>query len=292
MGEYRIILADSITSIQSGHEHDVLVDGSHCGINVGFYAVNGRVRGMIGNDAGMGLDDSGIACLPMLDGYGIPAAAVDCMSAEIGVAATTYETGVISTANTLAKSLGIVAGMGAKEAARRMLEAAASTRDSAGSPAPAVQPAATAAGAPEAPPRIALEERGVRLLIIDSAGSFSPEHAGDVVVDGSHLGANTGRMALDAGVAGRIGNDAGKGLNDAGTKGLQVLEAAGIPAATVASRSARMGIAESTYGTGLVSAFNETAGRLGIRVGMPAKEAAVLMFKNAVRKTGCSTATS
>jgi hypothetical protein len=57
--DFRIILADSITSIQSGHDRDVLVDGFHCGINVGHYAVNGRVRGMIGNDAGKGLDEAG-----------------------------------------------------------------------------------------------------------------------------------------------------------------------------------------------------------------------------------------
>lgn len=281
---FRIILADSITSIQSGHDRDVLVDGSHCGINVGYYAVNGRVRGMIGNDAGMGLDGSGIACLPMLDGYGVPAAAVDCMSAEIGSARSTYETGIVSVANSHAKTIGIAAGMSAREAARRMLEAAASSRGSRDIAAQPASAAAQHAGAPEAPPRVAIEEHGVRLLIIDSAGSFSPAHAGYVVVDGSHLGANTGRMAVDAGVAGRIGNDAGKGLNEAGTKGLHVLDAAGIPGAAVASLSAHMGVAESTYATGRVSAVNAAAGRQGIRVGMAAKEAALLMFEDAVRR--------
>jgi uncharacterized protein YunC (DUF1805 family) len=281
---FRIILADSITSIRTGHDHDVLVDGSHCGINVGYYAINGRVCGMIGNDAGMGLDGSGIACISMLDGFGVPVAAVDCMSAEIGSARSTYDTGIVSVANTRAMAIGIVTGMSAREAARRMLEAAASSRGHGGIDAETFPAAALATGASEAPPRVALEERGVRLLIIDSAGSFSPVHAGYAVVDGSHLGENTGRMAVDAGIAGRIGNDAGKGLNEAGTKGLRVLESAGIPGAAVASLSAHMGVAESTYATGIVSAFNAKAGMLGIHTGMSAKEAALRMFREAVRK--------
>jgi uncharacterized protein YunC (DUF1805 family) len=232
----------------------------------------------------MGPDDSGIACLPMLDGYGIPAAAVDCMSAEIGVARTTYDSGIVSVVNTLAKSIGIAPGMPAKEAARMMLEAAASLHASAGGSTQSAMHPVTSTSAPEAPPRIALEEDDVRLLIIDSAGSFSTAYAGYVVVNGSHLGANTGRMAVDAGVAGRVGNDAGKGLNEAGTKGLQVLEAAGIAGATVTSRSARMGMAESTYATGIVSAVNTIARKLGISVGMAARDAALLMFKEAVRR--------
>jgi len=123
-GKYRIVIADSATSIDEKNEFDVVVDASHCGINVGEYAMKGKVKGMIGNDAGKGLEDAGVAGLFYLDNYRIPAAAVDCMTAEIGVGPTTYETGVISTVNKTAQKLGIKPGMTAKQAADIMFQAA------------------------------------------------------------------------------------------------------------------------------------------------------------------------
>ena len=70
---------------------------------------------MIGNDAGKGLDNAGIAGLKVLEEHGIPVAAVSCMSATIGDGTSTYEEGEISTANEAAKKLGITVGMSAKE---------------------------------------------------------------------------------------------------------------------------------------------------------------------------------
>ncbi|MBA7626729.1 hypothetical protein ES703_34184 [subsurface metagenome] len=118
----RIIIADSITSIDENNKNDVVVDGSHCGINVGHMVLKAGVRGMIGNDAGMGLDDASIGSLKFLEEHGIPAAAVSSMSAEIGVGMDTYANGEISAVNEVAKKLGIAIGMSAKEAADRMFE--------------------------------------------------------------------------------------------------------------------------------------------------------------------------
>jgi len=123
-GKYRVIIADSATSIDEKNKYDVVVDASHCGINVGEYMVKAGVKGMIGNDAGKGLEDAGIAGVKLLDEHGIPAAAVDCMTAEIGVGPTTYESGVISVANRTAQKLGIKPGITAKEAAEIMFQAA------------------------------------------------------------------------------------------------------------------------------------------------------------------------
>ena len=121
---YRIIIANSATSIDESNEKDVVVDGSHFGINVGQYALRAKIRGMIGNDAGIGFEEAGVAGLKLLGQHGIPGAAVSCMSARIGNGTTTYEEGVISVANEAAKKLGVAEGMSAKEAADRMFEAA------------------------------------------------------------------------------------------------------------------------------------------------------------------------
>jgi hypothetical protein len=123
-GGYRIIIANSATSIDDNNKKDVVVDGSHFGLNVGQYALQAKIRGMIGNDAGIGLEEAGIAGLKLLGQHGVPGAAVSCMSARIGNGTTTYEEGVISVANETAKILGITKGMSAKEAADKMFEAA------------------------------------------------------------------------------------------------------------------------------------------------------------------------
>jgi len=121
-GERRIIVANSATSIDEKNKNDVVVDGSHFGLNVGEMALAAGILGMIGNDAGMGLDNAGIAGLEFLEKHGVPGAAVSCMSAQIGNGMTTYEDGEISVANGPAKKLGITVGMSTKEAAEKMLE--------------------------------------------------------------------------------------------------------------------------------------------------------------------------
>jgi hypothetical protein len=122
-GELRIVIADSATSITEDNKNDIVVDGSHCGANIADYVLKGGARGMIGNDAGIGLENAGIGSLAILDKQGIPAAAVASRSAEIGVGTSTYEEGVISVANETAKKMGVSAGMTAKQAADKMFEA-------------------------------------------------------------------------------------------------------------------------------------------------------------------------
>jgi len=121
-GERRIIVANSATSIDENNKNDVVVDGSHFGLNVGQMALQAGIQGMIGNDAGMGLDDAGIAGIKFLEKYNTPAAAVSCMSAQIGNGTSTYEEGEISVVNEVAGKLGITIGMSAREAADKMLE--------------------------------------------------------------------------------------------------------------------------------------------------------------------------
>jgi hypothetical protein len=122
-GNRKIVIADSAADMDESTKGDVFVDGSHCGINVGEMTLHGEVGAMIGNDAGMGKNDAGIAALAMCDEKGIPSAAVAAMSAKIGSGMSTYEQGQISVVNETAKKLGISAGMSTKEAADKLLEA-------------------------------------------------------------------------------------------------------------------------------------------------------------------------
>lgn len=122
-GNRKIVVADSAAGMDERSKGDVFVDGSHCGVNVGEMTINSGMGAMIGNDAGMGKNDAGIAALKMCDERGIPAAAVAAMSAKIGSGMSTYEQGKISAANETAKKMGVNAGMSAKEAADKLLAA-------------------------------------------------------------------------------------------------------------------------------------------------------------------------
>lgn len=124
-GNRKIVVADSAAAMDESTKGDVFVDGSHCGINVGEMTLHSGVGAMIGNDAGMGKNDAGIAALKMCDEQGIPAAAVAAMSAKIGSGMSTYEQGQISVVNGAAKKLGVSVGMSAREAADKLLEALA-----------------------------------------------------------------------------------------------------------------------------------------------------------------------
>ena len=122
-GGFRIVIANSATAITEDNKNDIVVDGSHCGANVApDYILPSGARGMIGNDAGIGLENAGIASLKTLGEHGIPAAAVAAISAEIGIGQSTYDEGVISVVNEGAGKMGVSVGITAKEAADKMLE--------------------------------------------------------------------------------------------------------------------------------------------------------------------------
>lgn len=118
----KIVLADSAAAMDESNKGDVFVDGSHCGLNVGEMSLHAGIGAMIGNDAGMGKNDAGIAGLKFLDKNGIPAVAVAAMSAKIGNGKSTYEQGKVSVVNEAAKKLGVTPGISAVEAADKLLE--------------------------------------------------------------------------------------------------------------------------------------------------------------------------
>jgi len=125
---------------------------------------------------------------------------------------------------------------------------------------------------------------GRKIVVADSAAGMDERSKGDVFVDGSHCGRNVGDMTLHSGVGAMIGNDAGMGKNDAGVVALKMCDEKGIPAAAVAAMSAKIGSGKSTYEQGKISVVNETAKKMGVTVGMSAKEAADKMLQALVKK--------
>ena len=106
-----IRVLDSITEALGGPPGQVVVSGSHGGISAGRFALQARVALAVFNDAGVGLDDAGIAALPLLQAHGIAACTVAHHSARIGEAASTLATGVVSHANAAAQAMGARPGL-------------------------------------------------------------------------------------------------------------------------------------------------------------------------------------
>ena len=95
---------------------------------------------------------------------------------------------------------------------------------------------------------------------------------------GSFAGAMSLGFALEIGVRGVIGHDAGVGRDDAGVSGLALADRLGVPAAAVGARSARIGDGECVYVEGVVSHANHCAAALGVTPGQKAADAAEAML--------------
>ncbi len=112
-GEPEVWALDSVGKIEPGDAGRILVIGSHGALHGGRpeSALVVDAAAAVFNDAGVGADRIGITRLPVLAARGIPAVAVDCMSARIGDGRSTWETGVISHANSVAFALGAARGI-------------------------------------------------------------------------------------------------------------------------------------------------------------------------------------
>lgn len=112
----RAWLLDSNSLVTPDDAGAIIVTGSHGGLLGGRpeTAVKYDVFAALYNDAGGGIDDAGFSRLPALDARGIAGATVDAISARIGEARSTYDTGIISRVNNTAKALGAQAGMTAR----------------------------------------------------------------------------------------------------------------------------------------------------------------------------------
>ena len=235
-GRATLRTVDSVTTLDASHRGVVLVAGSHGGLVAAWYAARAGVRAAILHDAGIGLDDSGIAGLALLATIGTAAAAVDGMSARIGDGADVLRRGRISRVNPIAARLGVAAGMPCAEAAELLRDA----------------PAATGAPPRHDEGRMLLDAGPPQVWGCDSIGMTVAEDAGRILVIGSLGGLHGGDPASALGPAARAA----------------VFHDAGIAAATVAHTSARIGDARSLWATGTLSRVNATAASAGAAIGM------------------------
>jgi hypothetical protein len=112
-GPPEIWALDSIGKLEPGDAGRILVIGSHGALHGGrpasALAVDAAAAAF--NDAGVGADRIGITRLPVLGARGIPAVTVDCATARIGDGRSSWQTGVISHANSVAGALGVARGI-------------------------------------------------------------------------------------------------------------------------------------------------------------------------------------
>jgi|CXWL01.1.fsa_nt_gi hypothetical protein len=254
--------AESVTQL-ADVAGKVLVAGSHGGVIAAWLGAKAGAHALVLNDAGVGKDRAGIAGLAYLDGIGMAAATVDCMSARIGDGADMLARGVISHANAYAAICGVAAGQSCQEAVGR-LRGAAPPRS-----APPSYPEGrwcVAGGPPET-------------WALDSVGKVDPADAGRILVIGSHGALLGGRpeSALGVDAAAAVFNDAGIGADRIGITRLPVLNRRGMPAVAVDCMSARIGDGRSAWETGVISHANAAAAVLGVARGMEVRRFAALI---------------
>ncbi len=253
-------LLDSITDADDTSAGRVVLCGSHGGLYPAALASRAHVRAVLFNDAGIGLERAGVQGVMRLDDVGMAAAAVDCLSCQIGSADDALRRGIVSVTNRAAQTLGLRPGMSAAEALA-LLETA---------PIPARQLPPHGESRQVLTPRAGAEP----VILLDSASMIGSQDAGKIVVTGSHGGLVGGDPARAAKADVRIAvfNDAGFGCDEVGAARLPALDRRGIAAVTVACTSARIGDARSAWDSGFVSRANRAARALGASVGMALKD--------------------
>ena len=227
------MLKGSITDLGTESWGAHVVVGSHGAVPTGLRALRCGVASLICHDAGIGLEEAGVAALDLLGGHGVPAAAVSHDTARIGDPGDMLERGRLSRANQPAEGLGVVPGMTVREA-RALLESTALRSDlprrslsEEGEFRRLYLEPTSDGGAGKNPPAL--------VTILDSASSVRDGDNGAIVVTGSHGGLpnNSSGKALKARARLVAFNDAGIGIDMAGTRRLPVLAELGVAAVCV-----------------------------------------------------------
>ncbi len=103
-------IVDSITELDARDHGCIAVSGSHGGLSSARYALAARPLLCVFNDAGIGLNNAGLAALDFLQTHGLAACTVAHHSACIGEARSTLANGVVSAANSAAAAMGVEVG--------------------------------------------------------------------------------------------------------------------------------------------------------------------------------------
>lgn len=264
-GAGRIVVTDSLTFCDARvGTADVVIGGSFAGaVAFGFVLARGP-RAIIAHAAGVGKDAAGISGLAAADEFAVPAAAVETMSARLGDGGSVFREGVLGHVNRVALTLGVRVGMTTRETARLLLQA----------PHGRVVPSQVNRSR-----RVVAETPRGRIVLMVSVSFADASNRHDVLCAGSH-GGRVNALALSAIVRPRgvIMNDGGMAKDRSGVSGLDVLDESGVAAGAVDALTARIGDPASTYETGIISALNHRAQKIGVCLGQPARDAALQML--------------
>jgi hypothetical protein len=265
----RILVTDSFTYCDERVQTiDVVIGGSFAGEIAAAMILRRGARAFCGNAAGIGLDGAGVSGLTLGQRLGVPGAALAEQSARLGDGSDSYAHGVVAHVNALAGALGVREGMPCTEAAARLLQA---------------PPGIVGRGEEYFDTRRIVVYDGPegQVTTMASVSFATAENAGQVICAGSHMGSVTGNYLTACGfpVAGVICNDAGVGKDKSGIAGLESMNKAGIPAASVAAMSARIGSGMSTYEHGIISHCNAAARARGVQPGQTAQDACLMLLR-------------
>ncbi len=260
----RVVAMDSARYVdERNRDRDVVVPSSYLGVLPARLMAPHRPRAVIGHDGCIGKDGAGIAGLWYLEALGIPAAAADGMSAELGNGLDLYETGVISRVNVLAERCGVTEGMSVREAADVLL---------------ANDPGDTTAGTKIRRESMATSPSGREIIVTDSIVFALPEDSRNVLVTAGHTGRSGATFLLEVSPHGFICSDGGMSKNDAGIAGLAITEEHGLAGACCDAWSAPVGDAFKAFDEGVISACNGPARDRGVEVGMTVRDAAFALL--------------
>lgn len=252
---------DSAYHVQAVNRgRDVVVNASYCGVLPARFIGRHRPRASIAVDCGVGPGGAAIAGLWYLEALNLPAAVSDVMTSRLGDRVDLYERGKISFLNRPAWDCGVQAGMSVREASALLL-----------------------ANDPREPSAEEVDHREVmytassgRAVVCTDSIAFGLPEDGDtnVLVTAGHTGRSAVPYLASVRPFGFICSDGGRGAEDSGIAGLGLVEHLGLAGATVDASIAAMGDGHSTYHDGVISAVNRGAAAAGVKVSMPASEAA------------------
>lgn len=260
-----VVTMDSARYVDArNRDTDVVVAASYIGVLPARLMAPHCPRGVIGHDGRIGKDGAGIQGLFYLEALGIPAAAADGATAELGNGQDLYHEGVISRVNILAEQCGVTPGMTVKDAARLLRDA---------------DPGDTEPGTRIRREVVETSSTGRQVIVTDSIIFARPEdRETNVLVTAGHTGTSGASFLLEFRPWGFICSDGGGAKNDSGIAGLDIVAAHDLAGASVDGQTAAIGDAFSTYHDGIIAACNAPAGRRGVEVGMPASHAAHLLL--------------
>ena len=260
----RVVAMDSARYVDARNAgRDVVVPSSYLGVLPARLIAPHQPRAVIGHDGCIGKDGAGIAGLWYLEALGIPAAAADGMTAELGNGIDLFKTGIISRVNILAERAGVSEGMSVEEASLILLEN---------------DPGDVTAGTKIRRESVATSDTGREIIVTDSIVFALPEDTKNVLVTAGHTGRSGAKFLLEVSPHGFICSDGGMSKNEAGIAGLEITEKYGLAGACCDAWSAPVGDAFKAYSEGKISACNAAAKERGVTVGMAVREAALKLL--------------